>query len=968
MADLLIATKAFCNTLKAGSFTGDTTMCPTRSQIEAAGLYIKKGYTYATDQLVPQDHIERLDWEYTFSVTPTTATISAAGGSQKFTVTSYKRQYSYSNAGNRIYVEGSQTNVGYTSSNSGSGTWTAANDTISYGANTGSTQPSGTITWTQSESFGSDPKKTATATHKQNADSIKPNGDGYSNPRITAFSYPTVIPASGGNSTPSYSYEQTVYWVSGKTTTLTSGGTPTFNRTSGTATVNSSSGLANTGSKGTTQSGQTTVAVVSLTITMNGKSSSASSANVSQAKNRIERQDSWGAWYIEYLTLGKTDFPKEGGSTTISARAKRNGKNVWSSGERTDTSETANPSLSTNVSWATISGTTLNVSLNTSYARDGKVTATYSGASKSVDFHQAVGRLVNDTRTVYSISVTPTTMTWEYNQTSGKSFSVTCRGQYQEYCSYDGGDTYNWENVGNATTASYTESLNNTSEFTLSGSSISVKSNNTTLYDKTGTITFTCSSDTSKTASISLKQRADVQEDTRYRVVVSPTSLDFSASAGSQRVNITPQYQTVRWATGTSKPSWPSSWSNSNSSSWSASISSGSSYFSQNPSYSSGYTTVSVTANSSETSGRSGTLTVWHDEDKSGTSTNVSLYQEKKDKITTEYEYLYSFSATPTSLNYPKEGGTNSVNVTSTVQSRSRTVVNDIPGSWSNWGTTTNVSYTGSVSGTGFSLSGNNGATAGSNSSSSIRTGTLTLNQTRSSTPINSSSSSSSISIRLEQAANIQTISDGYQYEHSLSVSKTSFDSNGGSATISVTSRRREIYHMSNATTTYLSKNWENWSSTQTVSGTGFSKSGNTLNVSANSNTSSRSGNVDSSQDQPYKCSLSSYSSDPSNINVPLKQDGKVEIIVADINFTVRNNTSRYINGLQIGYNYKGSSYTIFTASTIGVSDERSGHATVPPRTPITWFAIGNNTSLNISPSSGNYNGGVVTTINFSIY
>lgn len=93
-------------------------MCPTRSQIESAGLHIKKGYTYAADQLVPEDHIERLDWEYTFSVTPATATISAAGGSRKFTVTSYKRQYSYSNAGNRIYVEGSQTNVAYTSENS----------------------------------------------------------------------------------------------------------------------------------------------------------------------------------------------------------------------------------------------------------------------------------------------------------------------------------------------------------------------------------------------------------------------------------------------------------------------------------------------------------------------------------------------------------------------------------------------------------------------------------------------------------------------------------------------------------------------------------------------------------------------------------------------------------------------------------------------------------------------------------
>ena len=479
-------------------------------------------------------------------------------------------------------------------------------------------------------------------------------------------------------------------------------------------------------------------------------------------------------------------------------------------------------------------------------------------------------------------------MTWEYNQTSGKSFTVTCRGQYQEYCSYDGGSTYNWENVGSATTANYTESLSNTSEFTLSGSSVSVKSSNTTLYDKTGTVTFTCSSDTSKKASISLRQRADVQEDTRYRVVVSPTSLVFESTAGSQRVNVTPQYQTVRWATGTTKPSWPSSWSDSSSSSWSVSLSADSG-ISQSPSYSSGYTTVSVTANPSETSERTGTLTVWHDSDKYGTSTDVSLRQRKKDRIEYEYEYLYSFSATPTSLSYPKEGGTKSVSVTSTVQSRSRTIINGSAGSWSNWGTASSVGYTGSVSGTGFSLSGNNGATAGSNSNSSERTGTLTLKQTRSSTPVNSSSSSSTISIQLRQDANITTISDGYQYEHELSVSKTSFDASGGSATISVTSRRREIYHMSNAPTTYLTTSWESWSSTQTVSGTGFSKSGNTLNVSSNSSTSSRTGNVDSSQNQPNKCSLSSYQSDSSSLNVRLSQSGNYTswtLGLGDINIT----------------------------------------------------------------------------------
>ena len=53
-----IATKDFCNTLLPEAFTGDTTMCPTRSQIEAGGLHIKKGYTYAADQLVPEETVQ----------------------------------------------------------------------------------------------------------------------------------------------------------------------------------------------------------------------------------------------------------------------------------------------------------------------------------------------------------------------------------------------------------------------------------------------------------------------------------------------------------------------------------------------------------------------------------------------------------------------------------------------------------------------------------------------------------------------------------------------------------------------------------------------------------------------------------------------------------------------------------------------------------------------------------------------
>ena len=793
MADLLIATKAFCNTLKAGSFTGDTTMCPTRSQIESAGLYIKKGYTYATDQLVPQDHIERLDWEYTFSVTPTTATISAAGGSQKFTVTSYKRQYSYSNAGNRIYVEGSQTNVGYTSSNSGSGTWTAANDTISYGANTGSTQPSGTITWTQSESFGSDPKKTATATHKQNADSIKPSGDGYSNPRITAFSYPTVIPAAGGNSTPSYSYEQTVYWVSGKTTTLTSGGTPTFNRTSGTATVNSSSGLANTGSKGTTRSGQTTVAVVSLTITMNGKSSSASSANVSQAENRIENT-SWNSWNVS-VSADKTNFPREGGTTTVRASASRSGTHTWSSGSTSSASDSGTPSLSlsntSGFSLSSSSGTsvTLTVSVNNGAERSTRVTASYGGASDWVEINQEVGVLSqSDTRTVYSISVTPTSLNWGYNSTSGKSFSVTSRAQDQiryRY-SYDGGSTWggwgNWQNNGSSYSASYNSSITSgSSYFSISGNTVTPKGSNTTFSANTGTVTVSNAGDT---AYVSLSQDG-APADYDYRISISPSSYNFSSSAGSHSFTVTVEQR--------SKPVTSSSWG-----SWSTignNYSSSISGAGFSRSQSGDTVTVNVTSNTSTTSGRSGTLTVTCDytSDLTGTkpSASASLTQDKYVNITTKTEYQYEFSVSPTSLSFSADGGTKSVTVTSrrrpiTLTYTNGSLTNESAGSWSTWS-----SYSGRISsGAGFSVSGTS-VTAGANSSTSSREGNLELTQTQTSDYSGSTSSyksdSASINVPLNQERKKEDV-----YVFLVSPPSITFNASGGERTLSITSTKND--------------------------------------------------------------------------------------------------------------------------------------------------------------------------------
>ncbi len=751
-----IATKDFCNTLKPGSFTGDTMMCPTRSQIESAGLHIKKGYTYAADQLVPEDHIERLDWEYTFSVTPATATISAAGGSRKFTVTSYKRQYSYSNAGNRIYVEGSQTNVAYTSENSGSGTWTAASDTVSYSSNPGGAEKNGIITWSQSESFGSDPEKTATATHKQNADSIKPDGDGYGNPVIKTFSYPTVIPAAGGSSSPGYSYEQTVYWVSGKTTTLTSGGTPTFNRTSGTATVNSSSGLADIGSKGTTRSGQTTVAVVSLTVTMNGKSSSASSANVYQAENKIE-STSWNPWNVS-VSADRTNFPREGGTTTVRASATRTGTHTWSSGSTSSANDSGTPSLSlsntSGFSLSSGSGTsvTLTVSVNNGAERSTRITASYGGASDWVEIDQEAG-VLTDTDYEYrynnicSISISNTG--WSWNDTSKRSFSVDSRrgtsSRYRTGTSTDGGNTWNWGDWSDWSGYSYTNisaTSSVTGPFSISGSTVGPDSNNTGTSSRSGTLS---ASNAYTIDSITLTQGINVEYD--YQISVSPGSYNFGASGGSTSFTVTPQ---TREGSGS-----PISWGNwYDSPSGSYNLNTGGLPSGITASKSGNTVSVTATANSSTSSGRSGSFTVTHSGD-SSKSDSATVTQDKKDDITTKTEYQYEFSVSPTSLSFSADGGTKTISVTSrrrpvTLTYTNGSLTDESAGSWSAWS-----SYSGRISsGTGFSVSGSS-VTAGANGSTSTREGNLELTQTQTSDYSGSTSSyksdSSSLNVPLDQ-------------------------------------------------------------------------------------------------------------------------------------------------------------------------------------------------------------------------
>lgn len=51
-----IATRAFCNTLKAGAFSSELEQCPIKSEIEAIKGFFVKG-TYTNNQLVMEEDI-----------------------------------------------------------------------------------------------------------------------------------------------------------------------------------------------------------------------------------------------------------------------------------------------------------------------------------------------------------------------------------------------------------------------------------------------------------------------------------------------------------------------------------------------------------------------------------------------------------------------------------------------------------------------------------------------------------------------------------------------------------------------------------------------------------------------------------------------------------------------------------------------------------------------------------------------
>lgn len=222
------------------------TECPTKTQILAINslIVIDNASTYGANECVKIDDIRKKveTWNYYLTVSPTSMSFGAGGGSKSFTVSSYKRKVLDG------VEQSGDTSVSLKSTTiSGSG-FSLSGTTVSASANEITSNRTGTVTITQNES-----NKTATISLSQNGDTVSSYGEW----TISVSASPTSVSSSGGTSTITASAKRTVYWVSGDVTEET--GNPTLSTNLGSLSSSSSPSTLTLGENTSTSSRTATI-------------------------------------------------------------------------------------------------------------------------------------------------------------------------------------------------------------------------------------------------------------------------------------------------------------------------------------------------------------------------------------------------------------------------------------------------------------------------------------------------------------------------------------------------------------------------------------------------------------------------------------------------------------------------------------------------------------------------------------
>lgn len=360
------------------------TECPTKTQILAINslIVIDNASTYGANECVKIDDIRKKaeTWNYYLTVSPTSMSFGAGGGSKQFTYSSYKRKVL-----DGVEQSGDISVSLKTTSASGTG-FSISGTTVSASANEGTSNRTGTVTITQNES-----NKTATISLSQDGDDVSSYGEW----TISVSASPTSVSSSGGTSTITASAKRTVYWASGDVTEET--GNPTLSTNLGSLSSTSSPSTLTLGENTSTSSRTATI-----TATHGGKSATCTVTQSGATPSTT---------YTFSINPYKVNVGSSGGSGSVTISSY---KTVGSSTYDVDYSIDS----STLPSWASFNKSTSTFTIQSTTSTTGRTAKVYFDQDESGKRDYA-----ELTQTGYTPPADNYVFTWDDGSTSSKSES-----------------------------------------------------------------------------------------------------------------------------------------------------------------------------------------------------------------------------------------------------------------------------------------------------------------------------------------------------------------------------------------------------------------------------------------------------------------------------------------------------------------------------------------------------------------
>lgn len=463
--------------------------CPTKTQILAINslIIIDNASTYGANECVKIDDIRKKveTWNYYLTVSPTSMSFGAGGGSKSFTVSSYKRKVLDG------VEQSGDTSVSLKSTTiSGTG-FSLSGTTVSASANEITSNRTGTVTITQNES-----NKTVTISLSQDGDDVSSYYTFSINP------YKVNVGSSGGSGSVTISSYKTVgsstYDVDYSIDSSTLPSWASFNKSTSTFTIQST----------TSTTGRT--AKVHFYQDESGKRDYAELTQTGYTPPADNYVFTWEDGSTSDVSASfPWDFSANGTAANIPVISTKNGSSQsWS--------------VSSKPSWITTSTTsskvTISASDNSGSARSGEVVLTQSGSGNTLTINVSQDAYVADT---YVFIITPNTYDASYSNASFVPRTVS---------------TKNGSNIGYSLTSGSTDwvIVDTTGKITVE------ILKNTTSSTRSTTLVFT-QNESGKTQSIEVTQSGYTPT---YTFNVTPTNLRVTAAETNETLTVN-SYKTV---------------------------------------------------------------------------------------------------------------------------------------------------------------------------------------------------------------------------------------------------------------------------------------------------------------------------------------------------------------------------------------------------------------------------------------